>query len=329
MKYTLLGRTGVNVSRIALGTATFGVSPLEEECGPLINRALDLGINVIDTSNSYGHQPRFDQPWAPPADQRNPAEVIVGNAIKGRRHEVILCTKVMEPVHDGPNGRGLSRVHMMQQIEQSLRRLQTDYVDVYYAHHPDPRTPIDQTLRTFDDLISSGKARYCALSTYPAWRLVDALWKADRHHFDAPIINQVNYNLVNRAVENDVVPVCQENGLSMSVFGPLYGGLLTGISYLDRPVQGSQRWTGRGFTEREVGIGRELDALAKETGIPPAHLALGWLFSRPAVAMAIIGAENMAELEENCEAADLEFDAELLDRIDAIGRPEPGPSMPR
>ncbi len=320
MKYTLLGRTGLNVSRLALGTATFGVKPLEADAPALINRALDLGINLFDTSNSYGHQPRFDQAGAPPADQRQPAEVILGNALKGRRHEAIICTKVMEPVHEGPNGRGLSRVHMMQQIEQSLRRLGTDYVDVYYAHHPDPNTPIDQTLRTFDDLIRSGKVRYCALSTYPAWRLVDALWKADKHNLNIPVANQVNYNLVNRSVEAEIVPACLQNGLSLNIFGPLYGGLLAGVSVLDRPVQGSERWARGGFSEREVGIAHELDGLAKESGHPPAHLALSWLFARPAVAAAIIGPENMSELEENCEAVDLEIDDDLMARIDAIGK---------
>ena len=320
MKYTLLGRTGLHVSRIALGTATFGVTPLEADATPMVNRALDLGINVFDTSNSYGHQPRFDQPWAPPAAERNPAEVILGNALKGRRHEAIICTKVREPVHAGPNGSGLSRVHIMQQVEESLHRLGTDYIDVYYAHHPDPLTPIDQTLRTFDDLIRSGKVRYCALSTFPAWELTEALWQSDTLNLNAPVANQVNYNLVNRSVETEVVPAAKRFGMSLTVFGPLYGGLLTGVSVLDRPVQGSQRWGRAGFSEREVTIAQQLDALAKESGYPPAHLALAWLLSRPTVATAIIGPEKISELEENVDAADLELDAELLARVDAIGK---------
>lgn len=320
MKYTLLGRTGLHVSRIAVGTATFGVSPLAEDVPAMIGRALDLGINIFDTSNSYGHQPRFDQPWAPPADQRRPAEELLGQALKGRRHEVIICTKVREPVHAGPNGQGLSRVHMMQQVEQSLRRLGTDYIDVYYAHHPDPLTPIDQTLRTFDDLIRQGKVRYCALSTYPAWQVMEALWVSEKLNLNAPVANQVNYNLVNRSVEAEMVPAASRYGMSLTVFGPLYGGLLAGIQVLDRPVQGSQRWGRGGFSEREVGIAHDLDRLAKESGHPPAHLAVAWLLSRPTVATAIIGPEKVSELEENCQAADLELDAELLARVDAIGK---------
>lgn len=320
MKYSLLGRTGLHVSKIALGTATFGVTPRDEDAPAMINRALDLGINLFDTSNSYGHQPRFDQEGAPPADQRRPAEEILGSALKGRRHEAIICTKVREPVQPGPNGSGLSRVHMMQQVEESLRRLGTDYIDIYYAHHPDPLTPIDHTLRTFDDLIRQGKVRYCALSTFPAWQLTEALWQADSLNLNAPVADQVNYNLVNRSVEAEVVPACLRFGPSLTVFGPLYGGLLAGVSVLDRPVQGSQRWGRGGFSEREVGIAHSLDALAKESGTPPAHLALAWLLSRPAVATAIIGPEKIGELEENCEAADLELASELLERVDAIGK---------
>jgi aryl-alcohol dehydrogenase-like predicted oxidoreductase len=144
----------------------------------------------------------------------------------------------------------------------------------------------------------------------------------------APIVDQVNYNLVNRSVENDIVPASLQFGTGLTVFGPLFGGLLAGISVLDRPVQGSQRWTGRGFTEREVGIAHELDALAKQSGHPPAHLALAWLMTRPAVATCIVGPENLHELEQNIEAADLELDAELLAKVDAIGKVE-GPTMPR
>jgi aryl-alcohol dehydrogenase-like predicted oxidoreductase len=320
VKYALLGRTGLNVSRIAVGTATLGVSPLEADAPALINRALDLGINLFDTSNSYGHQPRFDQPWAPPATERKPAEEILGNALRGRRHEAIICTKVRETVHTGPNGSGLSRVHVMQQVEESLRRLGTDYIDIYYAHHPDPLTPIDQTLRTFDDLVRSGKVRYCALSTFPAWELTEALWQSDKLSLNPPVANQVNYNLVNRSVEAEVVPACRRFGMSLTVFGPLYGGLLAGISVLDRPVQGSQRWGRGGFSEREVGIAHDLDALAKESGTPPAHLALAWLLSRPTVASAIIGPEKVSELEENADAADLELGPGLLERVDAIGK---------
>jgi 1-deoxyxylulose-5-phosphate synthase len=170
MRYGTLGNTGVKVSCIGLGTATFGVAPFEGDARRLVGRALDLGINLIDTANSYGNQARFDRAGAPPAEARASAEEIVGRALGARRHDVVLCSKVMEPVGAGPNERGLSRRHIFNQIEASLRRLGTDHLDLYYAHHPDPATPIEQTLRAFDDLVHQGKIRYATLSTYPAGR---------------------------------------------------------------------------------------------------------------------------------------------------------------
>ena len=170
MRYSTLGSTGIKVSCIGLGTATFGVAPFESDAGRLVGRALDLGINLIDTANSYGNQARFDRTGAPPAEARASAEEIVGRALGARRRDVVLCSKVMEPVGAGPNERGLSRRHIFNQVEASLRRLGTDHLDLYYAHHPDPATPIEQTLRAFDDLVHQGKIRYATLSTYPAGR---------------------------------------------------------------------------------------------------------------------------------------------------------------
>ncbi|NIJ09258.1 aryl-alcohol dehydrogenase-like predicted oxidoreductase [Sphingomonas vulcanisoli] len=312
---------------MSLGTATLGIAPLEADADRLIGRALDLGINVVDTANTYGDQARFDRPGAPPADQRASAEEIVGRAIRGRRSNIVLTSKVMEPVGTDVNERGLSRRHIMAQIERSLKRLNTDHLDVYYAHHPDPDTPFDETMRAFDDLIRQGKIRYCALSTYPAWEVMEALAIAEKLGASAPVCVQVGYNIASRAVEADLVPLCLRHGLSLTVFGPLAGGLFAGPSVLDREFVGSRRWGGQGFSERDLGLAEQLDALSKAHGIPHAVMALGWLMSRPAVASAIIGPETIDELEANVSASDLNFSPELLEAIDQIGRP-PKPTWP-
>lgn len=321
MQYHLLGPTGVHVSRICLGTATFGVAPLEEDATSLVHRAIDLGINFFDTANSYGNQARFDRPGAPPAEQRKSAEELLGNALKGRRHEVVVASKVMEPVGRGPNDRGLSRLHILQQVEHSLRRLQTDYIDIYYAHHPDPSTPIEQTVRAFDDLIRQGKIRYWALSTYPAWQVMEALWTADRFGCYAPVALQMRYNLAHREVEREIIPVCLRMGLALNVFSPLGGGLLAGPSVIHRSYAGSRRWGGSSFSKQELAVADRLNQLANQWGMQPAHLALAWLWSRPAVTAAIIGPESISELEASVAALELQLSGEQLAEVDSISRP--------
>jgi aryl-alcohol dehydrogenase-like predicted oxidoreductase len=323
VRYKQLGRTGVKVSAVSLGTATFGVAPLEADCDRLVGRALDLGINMIDMANSYGNQARFDRPGVPAWTDRRSAEEIVGNVLKGRRDGLILCSKVMEPVGEGANDRGLSRRHIVQQLEQSLRRLQTDHLDVYYAHHPDGSTPIDETVRAFDDLVRQGKLRYYALSTYPAWQVVNALWKADSVGANAPACLQVPYNLERRDVELDVVPVCLANGLSLTVFSPLAGGLFAGPAKRTEAFVGRKRWGGTPFTGREIALAEEVERLAQRHGSSPATLALAWLIARPAVASTIVGAEDIDQLEANAAAADLDLPPELMAALDEIGKAMP------
>ena len=323
MRYKQLGRTGVKVSAVSLGTATFGVAPLEADCDRLVGRALDLGINMIDMANSYGNQARFDRPGAPAWTDRRSAEEIVGNVLKGRRGGLILCSKVMEPVGEGVNDAGLSRRHIFQQLEQSLRRLRTDHLDVCYAHHPDLSTPIDETVRAFDDLVRQGKLRYYALSTYPAWQIVDALWKADRLGANPAACLQVQYNLARRDLELDVVPVCLANGLSLTVFSPLAGGLFAGPAKRTETFVGRQRWGGTPFTAREITLAEEVERLAQQHGYSPATLALAWLIARPAVASAIVGAEDIDQLEANAAAADLDLPSELMTALDEIDKAVP------
>lgn len=325
MRYSQLGRTGIKVSKIALGSATFGVAPDPAEAERMVACAIDLGINLFDCANSYGNQARFDRPGRPPAAERDSAEEILGRALKGRRQDVVLCTKVREPVGDGLNDQGLSRRHIFQQVENSLRRFGTDYIDVYYAHHPDPTTPIEETLRAFEDLTRQGKIRHYALSTYPAWQLVEALWKADTLRIAPPACHQIPYNLGFRLLEKDVLAACDQYDVSVTVFGPLAGGAFAGGAALNREIGGHKRWGGPGFTDLQISLANQLEAIADSCGHPTPHLAIAWLLTRPAVASAIIGPEFIGELQANAGAADLVLPEDLLAAVDMVGRDLPGP----
>lgn len=323
MRYLPLGRTGVQVSAIGLGTAAFGVAPLAEDAANLVACALDSGINLFDTANSYGNQTRFDRPSAPPAKERLSAEEILGQALKNRRHQVILSSKVMESVGEKPNCSGLSRVHIFSQVENSLRRLKTDYLDIYYAHHPDPNTPVEESIRAFDDLVRHGKIRYYALSTFSGWEMTEVLWKSEYLAASAPICNQLSYSLANRSIEEDIIPACQRFGLSVIAFSPLGGGLLAGEEALARSLIGAKRWGYEGFSKPQLELARGFNAIAKEWEIAPVALALAWLGHRPCVSSAIIGPESVEELAASARAGSLELAEELMGQLESVGQPEP------
>jgi 1-deoxyxylulose-5-phosphate synthase len=325
MDYRVLGKSGVRVSVLSLGTATFGVAPLEGEVGALVHRALDLGINFFDTANTYGNQARFDRPGAPSAGQRRAAEELLGDALRGVRHEVVIATKVQENVgagvnSGGPSGGGLTRRHIMQQVEESLRRLHTDYIDVYYAHHPDPSTPLDQTLRAFDDLVHQGKIRYVALSDFAAWQLTQALWMCDRLSLNEPICIQTEYNLARRDLERELIAACLQFRITVNAYSPLRGGLLTGVANLGRQFLGSRRFGGTGaFSDRQLKLAHQVQQLANEWGRSPAQLALAWVLSKPALSSAIIGPETIEELHESAAAVTLQLSREQLAALDQVG----------
>ena len=319
MQYSLLGATGVSVSRICLGTATFGVAPSEKDAGRVVGAALDVGINFFDTANVYGHMPTFDRAGAPPASERQPAERLLGRALAGRRDEVVVATKSREVVGPGVNDQGLSRRHIFQQVESSLRRLETDYIDLYYAHAPDPHTPLEQTLSAYDDLVRQGKLRYVALSNFPAWQVTQALWIADDRRLQSPVCTQVKYNLIDRAAERELLPACSEFGLSVVPYGPLHGGLLAGTEVLRREVQGDMRFKGPGFTQAEQQIGRAVQQLSEDWGLRPYQASLAWLLSRPAVASAIVGAETVEEVLANASAADVVLEPDQLGALTQLG----------
>ncbi len=317
MKYSVLGPTGVRVSRICLGTATFGVAPSSQEADGVVGAALDLGVNFFDTANVYGSTPTFDRPGVPPAAEREPAEEILGRALGGRRDEVVLATKCGERRFD-PDA-GLSRRYVIQQVEESLRRLGTERIDLYYAHFPDPDTPLEQTLAVYDDLIRQGKLRYVALSNHPAWQVTEALWIADdRRLVSAPVCAQVMYSLMERSAEKELAPACVCFGLSIVPYAPLHGGLLADLAVLDRPIAGDKRYGGRGFSDGEIAVARHLDRLAREWGLGMQQVSLAWLLSRPAVASVIVGAETVDELRANASAADMTLSREQLDAVSAL-----------
>src|SRR5436190_21108069 len=318
MMYSVLGATGVKVSRICLGTATFGVAPTAHDADRIVGAAIDIGINFVDTADVYGNMPVFDRPGAPAAADREPAEQLIGRALRGRRDEVVIATKSNGIVGHGVNDRGLSRRHIIRQVETSLRRLQTDYIDLYYAHDPEPDTPLEQTLAVYDDLIRQGKIRYVGLSNHPAWQVTQALWIADDRRLQAPVAAQVKYNLIDRAAEAELGPACQQFGLSIVPYAPLHGGLLADTAVLDRDVAGDQRFAGAGFPDAEITLAREVERLSRVWGLAPYQVSLAWLLSRPAVASAIVGAETSDELNANATAADVELEPAQLDSLTAL-----------
>lgn len=337
MEYAFLGSTGLRVSRLALGTAVLGLTPPASESEGLVHLALDLGINLFDCANTYGNRRSFDRAGLTSADQRQHAEELLGRALKNHRDEVVLCTKVSEPVGDGvndgsgwlPDGRwrggGLSRFHIMREVERSLRRLATDHIDIYHFHHPDPDTAIEETLRAADDLVHQGKVRYVGLSNYGGWEMTKAVLTAERHGLARPVLNQVAYNMINRACEAEVVPAALDLGVALTCFSPLAGGALAGTDVMQRPYSGYKRWgVPFDFTPEQKVAAGELASFATSIDVAPMHLALNWLASRPAVAAAIVGPETGDELRQNVRALEVRLDDRQTQLLNEIGKSVPG-----
>jgi aryl-alcohol dehydrogenase-like predicted oxidoreductase len=231
---------------------------------------------------------------------------------------MVIATKSNGIVGLDVNDRGLSRRHIIRQVETSLRRLETDYIDLYYAHDPDPDTPLEQTLAAYDDLIRQGKIRYVGLSNHPAWQVIQSLWIADDRRLNPPVAAQVKYNLIDRAAERELGPACQQFGISIVPYAPLHGGLLADLAVLDRDVSGDQRFGAAGFIDAEIAIAREVDRLSRGWGLTPYQVSLAWLLSRSAVASVIVGAETVDELHANATAADVELEPAQLDALTAL-----------
>lgn len=313
MEYRRLGRSGVKVSELALGSwLTYGGSVDEKQSEAVIDRAYELGINFFDTANVY---------------HRGAAEVVVGKALKKyRRDSYVLATKAFFPMGDGPNDRGLSRKHIMEQCEASLKRMGVEYIDLYQCHRYDPETPVDETLRALDDLIRQGKVLYAGVSEWSAVQINTAVHTARELGLDRIVSNQPNYSMLQRYIEKDIVPVSQEHGIGQIVFSPLAQGVLTGKYKPGQPIPegtraadpGSNMFIGRVLTEENLVRVERLRPIAERNGLSLAQLALAWILRLDNISSCIIGASRPEQVDENVKASGVKLSAADLQEIESI-----------
>ncbi|MGP8125769.1 MAG: aldo/keto reductase [Nitrososphaerales archaeon] len=313
MMYKNLGKTGTKVSELCLGTMIFGQQVDETTAIKIINRAVDLGINFIDTADVY-------------AEGRS--EEIVGKAIRGRRDDVVLATKVRGRTGQDPNGEGLSRKHIMRNLETSLKRLGTDYIDLYQVHRTDLTTPLKETMAALSDLVRSGKVRYIGCSNFPAWQLEKALRISEVNGLEAFATVQPRYNIVDRDVERELLPLCAEEGIGVIPYSPLAGGYLTGKYRPDKPAPEGSRYqlrpamVGRYLNPRNQAILQVLDEIGSQTGMSLGQIGLAWLMANPTVTSPITGASKLEQLEENMGVLGRSLPAEALRRIGEASKPD-------
>ncbi len=313
MEYRTLGRTGVKVSPLCLGTMTFGDIADEAESAKMFNRCRDVGINFFDTANGY-------------AGGRS--EQILGKLIAGSRDDLVITTKAGFPVGEDVNRMGASRRHLMMQVETSLKRLNTDRIDVYFIHRFDSDTPIDETLRALDDLVNQGKILYPAVSNWSAWQIAKALGISTYEHLARIQCLQPMYNLVKRQVEVEILPLAAAEQIGVIVYSPLGGGLLTGkYSGAQKPDEGrfltNQMYQTRYGEARYSEIAEKFSAYAKGKGYTPATLAVAWAASHPAVTSAIIGARSAIQLADSLAALEVEMTPEWRAEISALSYEPP------
>jgi aryl-alcohol dehydrogenase-like predicted oxidoreductase len=324
MEYRVLGGTGLRVSTHCLGTMMFGTwgNPDVDECVRIIHGAIDAGINFVDTADVYSN---------------GESEEIVGKALEDRRDEIILATKVHGGMGPGQNDWGNSRVWIMREVEESLRRLRTDHIDLYQIHRPERYTDIEETLGALTDLQRQGKVRYIGCSTFPGWQIVEAQWAAERRGLARFRTEQPPYSILVRHIEHDVLPVAQRYGMGVLVWSPLNRGWLTGRyrrehfdrSPESRAARGAARadWLAvlwdesRPEVQRKLDVVEELVRLADEAGTTLPRLGIAWVIAHPAVTSAIVGPRTMEQLQDLVEAADLRLDDAILDAIDELVPP--------
>ncbi|WP_163509259.1 aldo/keto reductase [Fodinicola acaciae] len=328
MDFVRMGRSGLKVSPTCLGAMNFGPSwgfGVDEDAGrAVVDAYLDAGHNFIDTSGNYnGGQ----------------SEEIVGKAIAGRRDSVVLATKAFMPVGPGPNDRGLSRVHLTRALDASLRRLGTDYVDLYQCHFFDAETPIEETMATLDGFVRAGKVRYLGCSNFTAAQIVSAQWAAERIGGTGLVSLQPQYSLINRDIEADILDTCRAYGLGTMIWGPLAGGILAGKYRRGEPPAQDTRlakmarnadprartWVDQQLSDRNLAIAEEVGKVAAEAGVPAAAVALAWVRSRPGVTSVIIGPRTVEQCEQNLAALETEVGADVLARLDEVSGPAPKP----
>lgn len=306
MNYKQLGRTGLRVSPICLGCMTFGREIDEAAAAPIIARALDTGINFFDTANTYAG---------------GKSEEIVGRVLKSARDRVVIATKFANPTGDGPNEHGASRRSVMAAIDASLRRLQTDYVDLYQVHQFDPLTPLEETLGALDDIVRAGKVRYIGCSNFAAWQVVKSLWISDRKGWQHFVCMQPRYSLVFREAEAELLPMCVEEGLGVITYSPLGGGFLTGKYKQGTPLPPDTRMAATAryrsiySHDKNYRIVDALDAYARGHGAAKEELALAWVMSHPAVTAPIVGLRTLAQLDTALAADKLNMTGAQRDEL--------------
>jgi len=314
MEYRLVGRTGIRVSPICLGTANFADPTAPEEAARIMDAAMDAGINHLDTGDSYGG---------------GRSEEIIGDVLKraNRRDEIILTTKFNPPTGPGPNDRGNSRRHVLKACDDSLRRLQTDYIDFYLAHRPAPEIPIDETLGALDDLVRQGKVRYIGCSTHPAWRVMEAIMVSERKGLARYVVEQPPYSLLDRRIEVELVPMCQEYGIGIMTWSPLGMGILAGRYRAGAGFPEDSRGALRGgiyaerITDAGVAIGERFARLAEETDYSPAELALLWVKDQPGITAPIFGPRTTEQLVSVLRVLDARLSDDLRQRCDELVPP--------
>ncbi len=324
MEYRMLGASGLQIPALAFGTATFGGNTpffkawgntQVEEARQLVDICLEAGVNFFDTANVYS---------------RGSSEEILGQVLSaGLRNKVILSTKATFPMGDAPNNLGSSRIHLLGQCEDSLRRLRTDHIDIYHMHGMDMRTPVEETLKTLETLIQSGKVRYIACSNFSGWHLMKSLSVSERYGWSRYIAHQAYYSLLNREFEWELMPVGTDQKVGTIVWSPLSSGLLSGKYRRDKPLPEEnriQQGGGHGPAwnpERLYGIVDVLDTLAKETGKTVSQVSLNWLLQRPTVSSIIIGARNAEQLKENLGAVGWNLNSDQVKRLDQASDTDP------
>ena len=300
MQFRSLGRSGLKVSEIGLGSNSFGGTTSEEQSISIIQHALEIGINFIDAADVY---------------TKGRSEEIIGKAIKGRRLDVIIGTKFSGAMGNGPNSRGASRHHILEAVEASLKRLNTDYIDLYYLHRPDRTTPIEETLRTLDDLVRMGKVRYIGCSNFAAWQLCDAQWVSNTNNLEPFVVVQSQYNLLNRTIESELVPCCEKYGVGVVPWAPLASGVLTDSPHV-KVTAGSQGSTV--MNEANLQKVEKLQTFASERGHKVQGLAISWLLSHPWLSSVIAGATRPDQVTANIASADWKLTRDEIAQINDL-----------
>ena len=313
MKYQTLGKCGVRVSPICLGTMMFGGPTEPSESIRIIHKALDGGVNFIDTANIYN---------------AGESERVVGKAIADRRDRVILATKGRQPMGDGPNDQGGSRVHLMRALDESLDRMGTDFVDVYYTHTPDYETPIDETLRAMDDMVRSGRVHYIACSNFRAWQLCQALWTSDKLDLNSFACIQPLYNIVNRDIEVELLPLCKEHGIGVVSYSPLARGILTGkykpgetAPQGTRASRNDPRMMQAEWREASLTVSQQIAAHCTKKGVQPSQFALAWCLANPTITSVVVGPRTTEQFDDNMKCLDVGIADEDETFIDSLVPP--------